>query len=152
MKTTTKITLGFIGVLVVIIVVLAIVIVIKNQKSKAKTPDSDTPISADDVFDKTSSSSANAVTNAEVDAADRLAAKLYRDMDGLNLMGHDIDLYEEVNLLSDRELSILNAVFNKKYGNGETLIEWLDAESFLWADNFGLDTLVKSIINRLNKI
>ena len=152
MKTTTKLTLGFIGALVLTIVVLAIVIVVKNQKAKAKTPENDTPLKADDVFDKTSSGNAAAVTDAEVDAADRLAAKLYRDMDGLNLMGHDIDLYEEVNLLSDRELSILNAVFNKKYGNGETLIEWLDAESFLWADNFGLDTLVKSIINRLNKI
>ncbi|MGM9745827.1 MAG: hypothetical protein ACI30H_02565 [Paludibacteraceae bacterium] len=152
MKTNTKITLGFMGVLVAIIAVLAIVIVIKNQKTKAKTPNDDTPLTADDVFDKTSSGNANAVTDAEIDAADKLAAKLYRDMDGLNLMGHDDSLYEEMNLLSDRELSILNAVFNKKYGNGETLIEWLEGESFRWSDDLGLDTLVKSIINRLNKI
>lgn len=152
MRTETKITLGVIGVLLSTIAVLAIVIAVKNRTAKAKTPEHDTPVKADDVFDSSTADKETAVTAAEMDAADRLASRLYRDMDGLNLFGHDESIYNEVILLSDRDLSILNAVFNKKYGHGETLAEWLAGESFAWTDSFGIEAVVKSIIQRLEKL
>lgn len=61
-----------------------------------------------------------------------LAGKLYDDMNGLNLLGHNMEPYMDALILSDNDLIKLYNTFNTLYQakTGQTLYEWIDNEKF----------------------
>jgi hypothetical protein len=66
-----------------------------------------------------------------------IAAALYNDMKGLNLIGHDPVPYQDAVNLSDIDFVRLYNTFNTKYqqATGETLTGWFNNEEYLiWGD------------------
>lgn len=69
-------------------------------------------------------------TQAEQAQLNGLAARIFNDVDGVSLSGHDNDLYQECLNLSDRMVTGLYNTFNSLYFNqhNETLTEILNNE------------------------
>jgi hypothetical protein len=70
-------------------------------------------------------------TGTELDKGASLAERLYNDMKGANVMGHDGALWDEFCIADDRTITVTYNTFNQKYGGGETLYQWMDNESWL---------------------
>ena len=121
------------AVIVFIVIAILIIFLKKNKKSSKNV-----------ILPK---SLKGQVTEAEEAEATALAAKLYQDMKGLNVFGHNMALYKELNNKDDRMLAIIAATFESNY-NG-SLAEWLANESFLWGELRDQDALIQSIVTRL---
>lgn len=59
-----------------------------------------------------------------------IATQLYQDMKGLNLSGHDNDLWSRWMILSDTDFIRVSNRFNEEYQteSGQTLKEWIEDE------------------------
>lgn len=73
---------------------------------------------------------------------------LYRDMQGFNWSGHDIEPFEKLQSLSDTDFVNVYNVFNSKYQqeSQETLKEWIESESFAF------DDIIDSILARMGRL
>lgn len=90
------------------------------------------------------------LTEEETNYLDALAINLYNDMNGMNFIGWNSDLYNSVSLLSDSKLVALSNIYNFKFQqeSGQSFLQWLENESFSW-DSFSMDTTINTIKNRL---
>lgn len=82
---------------------------------------------------------------ASNDEIKTIAQSMYDDMNGLNLLGHNMDSYKRALVLNDADLIKLYNAFNIAYqSEGEgTLYEWIDDEKF--SDNTVTDTLLNKM-------
>lgn len=91
------------------------------------------------------------VSGASNDEIKKLASDLYTEMKGFNLFGHDYTPYKDANALNDADLIKLYNTFNTIYqkDSGQTLIGWLNSESFRNSD---YPDLLKTRFAKLNCI
>ena len=132
----TKINYNIIIVSTVIVFIAIVVLVIFLKKNKKDNKTVVLPKSLE-----------GQITDAEKQEATSLCAKLYEDMKGLNIFGHNMALYTELNNKDDRMLAIIAATFESNYDG--SLAEWLANESFLWGELRDQDALIQGIITRL---
>ncbi len=69
------------------------------------------------------------LTSNESEIIEHLANALYKDMKGLNFT-RDMATWDEYLATSERVFLGTYNYFNQKFGNGETLYQWLKDESF----------------------
>jgi hypothetical protein len=124
------------------VIVLFIIIYFAYQYGKDKTNPSHTKVGSDVYGTPLSEEEQNTIV--------ALADSLYIDMDGINMLGHEDDLYNQLSKLSDSHLVALSNVFNHKYQDesGESFITWLRNESFDW-DSFTNQDITNVVIQRL---
>ena len=133
-------------IILVSVVVLVIIIVLYMTYRAGKKASSTSQAKAPSDVVGTS------LTDEEAQYLDALAVSLYNDMNGVNWNWNG-NIYDEVSLLSDSKLVALSNIFNFKFekDSGETLLQWLENESFNW-NSFSLDTKVQTIKNRLRNL
>ncbi len=93
--------------------------------------------------------SAPAASSAEVT---QLAGKLYKDMEGGNFWGHNLEPWSDFLALSDADVIRVYNEFNTKYqkDSGQSLTKWVANESDTGIDAW--DTVKPTITQRLNKL
>lgn len=76
--------------------------------------------------------SSGGTTGASNDELKNLANEMYKDMDGWNLNGWNVTIYNRALLLNDRDIAKLYNTFNAYYQkeNGETLTQMINNERF----------------------
>lgn len=81
-----------------------------------------------------------------------LSSQIHEDMNGSNLVGHDISLWQRVLTLSDTDLAKLYSEFNVKYqkDSGQTLVGWIDSEAHMPFDSWG--TMKGILLPRFTKL
>lgn len=76
----------------------------------------------------------------------QLVSSLYTDMDGLNMFGHNLSVWNRFLALSDNDIIKVNNLFNAQYQKESE-------ESFVeWVNNEGNDVLLLAAVNRLKKL
>lgn len=78
-----------------------------------------------------------------------MVSKLYKDMDGLNIWGNNMDIYNDYASMSDKLFVLTYNLFNKLYesqGYG-TLRDWIDDEQGLFG---GIIDTINNRFDRLN--
>ena len=124
---------------IVVVLLIAIIVLIFQLTKKKRAKIVIAPIDSKIV-------SNNDISEEESKRCLVMAQRLYDDMSGFNLWGHDNDVYRDFDQMSDRELSIVYACFNENFGDGESLTQWLINEKFR------ISNLTDSIILRLQKL
>lgn len=90
----------------------------------------------------------NALNKGDKQAVQTVTARLYKEMDGLNL-SYDSKVYSDFNALSDILFVAVYNLFNKLYqgeGNG-TLRDWINSESTPF---WGMISSINTRFDRLN--
>lgn len=90
-------------------------------------------------------------TIMESEEAQMHAAALYKDMKGWNIKMRDTTIYTSYLATSDRVFVATATYFEKNYGKGENLAQWINGEHYFLTNYFELDETIKSIIKRLEK-
>ena len=129
----------FVLISIVVVLLIAIIVLIFQLTKKKRAKIVIAPIDSKIV-------SNNDISEEESKRCLVMAQRLYDDMSGFNLWGHDNDVYRDFDQMSDRELSIVYACFNENFGDGESLTQWLINEKFR------ISNLTDSIILRLQKL
>lgn len=96
-------------------------------------------------------SSSGNITGASNDEIKGIANGLHEEMDGLNLFGHDMDIYNRALLLNDADIVKVYNTFNTLYqqkSGGDTLTAWLESE--LFSSTF--ESAAINLIGRLKKL
>ena len=83
------------------------------------------------------------LTDVEESQVIRLTDALYQDMKGWNIGGHNKSIYQEYSTTTDKVFVAVANYFGEKYGNGESLAQWIDDEAFAWS------ALTDGILSRL---
>lgn len=149
MTKENKIYLGIgIGVFI-LIVITAIYFYLMGKKKNSTTVQqfdpNDLPYN-----DPSNSTNTGGVSNNEIKT---IAVGLHDEMDGFNLLGHDMEYYDRALLLGNNDLIKLYNTFNALYqsDSGQTLTQWLDGEMF--SSNFENSALVlKQRLKTLNML
>lgn len=122
------------GVALLVILVLIIVIVIIARKKEAEKA----PLPHETDWGRT-------LTDVEEAQVIRLTDELYEDMKGWNIWGHNESVYTEYSKTTDRVFVAVANHFGEKYGNGESLAQWMKDEAYAF------NSLTDAIISRLAK-
>ncbi len=122
------------GAVLLLIVVLVIVIVVIARKKKIEK----VPLPQETDWGRT-------LTDVEEAQVIRLTDELYEDMKGWNIWGHNESVYTEYSKTTDRVFVAVANHFGEKYGNGESLAQWMKDEAYAF------NSLTDAIISRLAK-
>ncbi len=120
------------GAVLLLIVVLVIVIVVIARKKKIEK----VPLPQETDWGRV-------LTDVEQAQVVRLTDALYQDMKGWNIGGHDKAIYQEYSTTSDKVFVAVANYFGEKYGNGESLAQWMYDEAYAWS------ALTDGILKRL---
>lgn len=136
MKVSTKQFLIIAGIVLVVFIIIGIWFYRKGKKQTTIAP---LPL------DNPDANNAYGVSFSELL---QIADAMHKDMDGLNLLGHDVTPYEKYAALSDTDFVKVYNVYNEKYQkeSGETLKEWIESESYAF------DDVTDSILARMGRL
>ncbi len=119
------------GIVLLIVILIIVIVVIARKKKIEKVP---LPKETD---------WGRSLSDVEEAQVVRLTDALYQDMKGWNLGGHDKSIYQELSSTSDKVFVAVANYFGEKYGDGESLAQWIKDEAFAWS------ALTDSILKRL---
>ena len=122
------------GAVALVIFILIIVIVIISRKKQAEKA----PLPKQTDWGRT-------LTDVEEAQVIRLTDGLYEDMKGWNIWGHNESVYTEYSQTTDRVFVAVANHFGEKYGNGESLAQWMKDEAYTF------NSLTDAIMSRLAK-
>jgi hypothetical protein len=88
------------------------------------------------IFNDTPNPGNNNTAGVSESEITQIAQQLFQDMDGFNILGHDIAPFQKLVSLSDTDFSKVYIAFNTMYQpqSGETLKQWIENESFAFND------------------
>lgn len=100
----------------------------------------------------TSNPGSDTSTSASESEIRQVAGDLYGDMDGANIMGHNLDAWQRFMALSDSDVVRVYNEFDLKYQkpSGQTFKEWVQNESSPFLSPWS--TVKETVLARLNKL
>jgi hypothetical protein len=136
-------------VLLVLLLVFGILYFVYRKGKKAGTF-SNAPLPSDNP----NSQAGSQVINSNAQAIRELSIRLYNDMKGTNVLGRDIEAYQNLLLMSDTLFTAVYNDFNSLYykESKETLTQWIKNENFWLTNGFTGAQLKDLLIARFAKL
>jgi hypothetical protein len=136
-------------VLLVLLLVFGILYFVYRKGKKAGTF-SNAPLPSDNP----NSPGGSQVINSNAQAIRELSIRLYNDMKGTNVLGRDIESYQNLLLMSDTLFTAVYNDFNSLYykESKETLTQWIKNENFWLTNGFTGSQLKDLLIARFAKL
>jgi hypothetical protein len=89
------------------------------------------------------------LTSDEKQTAESVAKALYDDLHGAAWTGHEAAPYARAKVLSDKVFVAMYNIFNKKYGKGETLKDWIDKDLFIAIGSNSAGVQAQAVLDRI---